>query len=313
VGKYHHYVKKPRRFLALTGYTSEEFTALLPEFERQFYARMRTHRLDGKLRGQRRYCDYANSPLPTSADKLFFILHYLKTNNLQEVQGAFFGMTQPKANQWLQVLHPVLNLALAAWGVLPARDMACVEWEEPVAQVYLHDGTERSIPRPTDKDTQREYYSGKKKQHTVKNNVVVDLQGRIRFLSPTVAGKKHDKKLADESAYQLPEGSHLGQDTGFQGFTVAGVTILQPKKKPKGQPLTPIDKHINAWLSAFRVRVEHAIGGAKRYRIVKERIRNWKKGFRDQVLETCCGLHNFRLRFRPWHYPPIQLHLFVAF
>jgi len=40
----------------------------------------------------------------------------------------------------------------------------------------------------------------------------------------------------------------------------------------------------------------------KRYRIVKDQIRNWKEGFRDQVMETCCALHNFRLNFRPWHY-----------
>ena len=36
--------------------------------------------------------------------------------------------------------------------------------------------------------------------------------------------------------------------------------------------------------------------------IVKDQLRNWKAGFRDQVMEACCGLHNFRLRFRPWSY-----------
>jgi hypothetical protein len=35
---------------------------------------------------------------------------------------------------------------------------------------------------------------------------------------------------------------------------------------------------------------------------VKDKLRNWKAGFRDLVMETCCGLHNFRLNFRPWHY-----------
>jgi hypothetical protein len=136
---------------------------------------------------------------------------------------------------------------------------------------------------------------------------------KIRFLTETVAGKKHDKKLADESAYPLPAGSRLAQDTGFQGFTLEGVTILQPKKKPRGQALSEMDKHLNQWLASLRIRIEHAVGGVKRYRIVKEKIRNWKKGFRDAVLETCCGLHNFRLNFRPWHYDPIQLHLFSPF
>lgn len=151
-----------------------------------------------------------------------------------------------------------------------------------------------------------------KKQHTVKNNVLINLACKILFLTDTVEGKKHDKKLADETQYLLPAGSALGQDTGFQGFTLDHVAILQPKKKPRGGHLTDLDKALNQWLSSLRIRIEHAIGGVKRYRIVKDKIRNWKKGFKDAVFETCCGLHNFRLNFRPWHYEPFQLHLFVS-
>ena len=150
-----------------------------------------------------------------------------------------------------------------------------------------------------------------KKQHTVKNNALVDMLCKVIFLTDTVEGKKHDKKLADESDYSLPEGSKLAQDTGFQGFNLENVAILQPKKKPKGGELSDLEKNINQWHSSLRIRVEHAIGGVKRYRIVKDKIRNWKAGFKDSVMETCCGLHNFRLNYRPWHYTPIQLHLFV--
>jgi len=152
-----------------------------------------------------------------------------------------------------------------------------------------------------------------KKQHTVKNNALVDMLCKVIFLTDTVEGKKHDKKLADESDYSLPEGSKLAQDSGFQGFNLENVAILQPKKKPKGGELSDLEKNINQWHSSLRIRVEHAIGGVKRYRIVKDKIRNWKAGFKDSVMETCCGLHNFRLNYRPWHYGPIQLHLFVPF
>jgi hypothetical protein len=66
-----------------------------------------------------------------------------------------------------------------------------------------------------------------------------------------------------------------------------------------------LDEVRHRLISSIRVRVEHAMGGVKRYRMVKDRLRNWKAGFRDLVFETCCGLHNFRLNFRPWHYKPI--------
>jgi hypothetical protein len=38
----------------------------------------------------------------------------------------------------------------------------------------------------------------------------------------------------------------------------------------------------------------------KRCRIVKDRIRLWKEGVRDLVMELCCALHNFRVRLNPW-------------
>ena len=130
MSKYQEYGEKPREFLAMTGYTHQEFEALLPHFRSSYYAWMSSHRLDGKARGNRKYSDYKNSPLPTIEDKRFFILHYLKTNNLQTVQGALFGISQPKANVWLHCLHPILKQALADLGELPARRMEAVIFEE---------------------------------------------------------------------------------------------------------------------------------------------------------------------------------------
>ena len=159
---YQEYVKKPTEFLALTGYTREEFEALLPHFGKCYTEWMSTHRLDGKVRGKRKYSAYKNSPLPTIEDKLFFILHYLKTNNLQQVQGALFGLSQPKANLWIHCLHPILNQTLAELGELPARDMEQMIFDASEEAIYFHDGTERPIPRPSDPEQQQLYYSGKK-------------------------------------------------------------------------------------------------------------------------------------------------------
>ena len=94
------------------------------------------------------------------------------------------------------------------------------------------------------------------------------------LLTETVEGKKHDKKATDEADYTLPQDCLLYQDTGFQGFSLAGVVIVQPKKKPRGKELTVDDKANNQQISAIRIRIEHAIGGVKRYRIVKDKLRN---------------------------------------
>ena len=158
---------------------------------------------------------------------------------------------------------------------------------------FFHDGTERPINRPADAEAQKFYYSGKSQQHAVKNVLVVDERGRIDYLSDTYEGKAHDKRVADEAGYSLPEGSELYQDTGFQGFRLEGVTIIQPKKKPKGGKLTPEEKQENRRISSIRVYIEHVIGDVKRFAIVRETIRLWCDVVRDKVMETCCGLHNF--------------------
>jgi hypothetical protein len=291
-----------RRFLALTGYTIQEFEALLPYFQRAFEAYVQTHTLDGKARRQRGYSTYVNCPLPTMEDKLLFILVYLKQASIQQVQGLLFGMSQSKANRWIHRLHPLLNAALAEAGELPVRDADALELSDEAHGLFFHDGTERPIQRPKDPDVQKIYYSGKKKQHTLKNNFIINAWGKVRFLSATWEGKKHDKRVADEAGYTFPQGSTVYQDTGFQGFRPQGVIIMQPKKKPKGGYLTPEEKAENRRIASIRVRIEHAIGSVKRYRIVKDKLRNWKRGLQDQLLETCCGLHNFRLNFRSWYY-----------
>src|SRR5919109_589067 len=109
---------------AMTGLTPQEFSALLPPFEQAFLAYMQEHTIDGQPRTSRRYSTYDTSPLSTMADKLLFILTYLKQNPIQEVQGQLFGMSQSNANKWLHLLHTVLNQALAQQDLLPARTAA---------------------------------------------------------------------------------------------------------------------------------------------------------------------------------------------
>jgi len=156
-----------QKLLALTGYTSEEFEALLPYFSACFKAYVAEYTLEGKLRQQRRYSEYANSPLPTMADKLLFILSALKTNNLQVVQGHLFGMHQPEACLWFHRLLPLLNQALADCGELPARSMKTLPIDQASSLTFFHDGTApRGYPpiqRPKDAAAQKTHYSGKKK------------------------------------------------------------------------------------------------------------------------------------------------------
>ena len=274
----------------------------MPAFQASFLKHIEAYTLEGKKRSKRHYVEYCNSPLRRIEDKLLFIVVYLRKATTQDIFGEVFKMSQPVANKWIHILHPCLNQALAAVGEMPARNVQELQLAPEKGQLFFQDGTERPIQRPKDPEIQAVFYSGKKKRHCIKNNVLVNRQAKITLLTPTCEGKKHDKKIADETRLALPEGSILAQDTGFQGYALANVTMIQPMKKPRGKELTPEQKESNRRISSLRIRVEHAIGGVKRYRIVKDQLRVRKDDFRDRVMETCCGLHNFRLNFRPWHY-----------
>jgi DDE superfamily endonuclease len=133
----------------------------------------------------------------------------------------------------------------------------------------------------------------------LKNILLINAALSILFLSETHQGSVHDKRIADTTPYPLPAGSHLLQDLGFQAFTLEGVEIIQPTKKPRGQELTPAQKEANREISRRRVRIEHVNSRVKRCRMLKETIRMWKAGIRDMVMQIGCGLHNFRVRLTP--------------
>jgi hypothetical protein len=165
---------------------------------------------------------------------------------------------------------------------------------------FAHDGTERRIVRPQDSAEQTACYSGKKKDHTVKNVLLVNALLVILFLSDTHGGRVHDLRIAEATPYPLPAGSGLLQDLGFLSFTLPQVELLMPTKKPRGAEL-PLEQHLaNQELNQRRLRIEHVNSSVKRCRIVKDRIRLWKEGVRDLVMELCCALHNFRVRLTPW-------------
>ena len=115
-------------------------------------------------------------------------------------------------------------------------------------------------------------------------------------------GKPLRRAWPNWQASPLPPGSGLDHDKGFQGVSLQEVTSVQPKNTPPGGALTPPEQATHRRMSSISMRMEHAIGGVKRYSIVKDNIRLLTDGMRDTIMDTCGGLHNVRLQYRPWPY-----------
>jgi DDE superfamily endonuclease len=130
----------------------------------------------------------------------------------------------------------------------------------------------------------------------LKNMLLINAALRILFLSETQPGSVHDQRIADTTPYPLPMGSRLLKHLGFQVWTLDGVDIMQPMKKPHGMALTRAQKTGNRKLARRRVRIAHVNSRIQRCRVLKETIRLWKAGIRDMVMEIGCARHNLRVR-----------------
>ena len=138
---------------------------------------------------------------------------------------------------------------------------------------------------------QKYFYSGKKKRHTLKTQVVVDKKSQKVICTSFSNGKKHDFKLFKESNVLVHNNVKIIVDTGYQGLQKIHSNAFLPKKKSKKKPLTKEDKKDNTNIASQRVSNEHAIGFIKRFKIVADRYRNRRKrfGLRFNLIAGICN------------------------
>lgn len=143
--------------------------------------------------------------------------------------------------------------------------------------VVVVDVTETPIERP--KRRQRAFYSGKKKRHTLKCQLVIEhSSGRI-LCTFFGKGRRHDFKLYQASGVRFAPETESLQDKGYQGIQKLHLNSCLPHKKPRGQQLTSAQKAENRALSRRRVVIEQVNRCLKIFRILAERYRNRRRRF----------------------------------
>ena len=161
------------------------------------------------------------------------------------------------------------------------------------AEALIIDSTEQPTQGPGRK--QRCWYSGKKKRHTIKTEIVITENGRIVSIAKPVPGRVHDLEIRRRGP-PLPSSSHIYADSGYQGLQDDHSGIDIPYKKTKTEPLTKDERTYNLALSRLRVRVEHSIGRLKSFRILSERYR-YPRGRYAVKISTVAGIINFTAGF----------------
>ena len=106
---------------------------------------------------------------------------------------------------------------------------------------------------------QKYFYSGKKKRHTLKTQLVVDKKTQEVICTSFASGKKHDFKLFKKSKVAIQSEVQIIVDSGYQGLQKIHHNTLLPKKKSRKSPLTKEDKKNNTKIASQRVSNEHVI------------------------------------------------------
>jgi transposase len=291
--------RRPATFRCLTGMTvsqfEQQYEQVASDIESHEEKRLRrpdrkraigggaSHRLDGR-------------------DRVLMALIWLRVYPTYEVLGFIFDLHKSNVGRNLKPILEVLSKHLEIeWPDKAKRTKKKMnEFMQEFPEVaVIGDATEQPTCRPTGRDTQQRYYSGRKKRHTLKTQVVVLPDGTIAAFSDTVPGSQHDKSLYDASglANHLDQDEAIMGDSGYQGIQHDHRAVL-PDKKPKGGELTDDQKARNHQISQARIVVENTIAQLKSFRVFADRYRH-PRDSHNWVFGIVVGLVNQRIARRP--------------
>jgi hypothetical protein len=283
--------RSPAGFRQLTGITPAAFDALLAELAPRYTA-AEARRKDRP--GRKRKPGAGPKHALALADRLLMLLVYYRTYVTHAFLGFLFGVDQSSVCRNINPLQPLL----AGIFRVPERRVGLTEGE--VRELFF-DATERPCRRPA--RGQRAYYSGKRKRHTIKHQVVVVRRRkppgpcprggrkprrlRVAAVSPAHGGRTHDKRVYDDLArVTAPPDARRCGDSGYRG-----TALRVPRRKPPKGTLTRRQRRGNRRLARRRVAAEHGIGKLKIWRIAADRYRNPLRRH-TLILKNVAGLHN---------------------
>ena len=272
-----------REFKAIIGIAPAAFVKLLdvfPESEEELKQKAEAERTSPR---QRRAGGGRKRTLRTPASRLGFILHYFKGYDTLDDLADQAGFHRSNASRSIQWLIDVLLLALKKLDVLPAREFASpADLEAAFAGIeeLIIDATERPTLRPQDATAQKEAYSGKKHQHSVKNTVISSVRRQILFLGYTVCGSRHDYGLFKSefpSTTDLPSVTELPSVTNFLSATEfpSATELPSVTDLPSATELPSVTDFpsVSDWFAQFKIWVDLGyLGFAKDYKTLELHI-----------------------------------------
>lgn len=292
--------KKSKQFRSFTGLEVEEFNSLYEIAERE-YPEMEKRRLERK---NRKRAIGAGRPFKNELkERVLMLLIYYRLYVTCALTGYLFDLHESNVWRDIRQLETLVKRCIPLPKKVHKRTRKIGTIEElleyyPEFKAIL-DATEQEIPRPKNKRRRKSHYSGKKKRHTVKTQIVVNRKGLVVHKSRHFRGREHDYGVFKKCHPKIPPDVELEGDSGYQGIQDDFPEIRSsiPVKKPRGRELSRQDRRHNRKLGRSRVVVEHVLARAKKFGIMGEEFRN-RLGHYDDMTDIVFGLLNFREMLR---------------
>lgn len=296
--------KQTRVFKSITGVTVAEFNDLYGKVQPIWVAteikRLSRRERKRAVGGGR---DYALK----LKERLLMTLVWLKLYLTVDALGFFFGVSGSTASRNTRSILPALRQLgdeTLGWPDPPKRGQG--RNIEQALQAYpdllaIVDATEQRVRRSSDAHIQREHYSGKKKCHTRKTQIIVNEQGQIRDVSPSTPGRVHDLEHFRQSGtgHRIPEQVGVAGDAGYQGLhnELPDHSVGTAHKARRNHPLTEDEKAINREFSSMRIVVENTICELKHFRALSECFRHVVDRY-DETFRAVVAIVNPRIARR---------------
>jgi len=286
-------------FHTFTGLTPSEFDKIYAQLEQQ-YPQYEQKRLTRK---KRKRAIGAGRPYKLQLkERMVMLLMYYRLYITYGLLEYLFDLDQSNVYRDIALLEPVLKTCIPIPEKMTKRTRRIGTIEEllelyPEMKAFI-DATEQEIPRPKNKRRRKNYYSGKKKKHTVKTQITVNKKGLILHKTKHRKGKQHDYDIFKKTGPPpIPPKVEIGVDLGYFGIKkdYPELNVNIPVKKPKGKELTRQERRCNKKQRKARVIVEHTISRMKKYRIMAEEFRNRLTRY-DRMTSIVCGLVNFTIQ-----------------
>jgi hypothetical protein len=227
-------------------------------------------------------------------EQVCLCLFYLRQMPTFQVLGMLLGISKTEANDtfhyWILILRDILPSSLLEQVSNNESDLLFVQ-EALTNFRLLVDSLEQPINRPSDQKKQQEYFSGKKKQHTLKSQMIGLPEAKdIVEIEVGTPGPTADINLFRKTQKKFDKSQQFSGDKAYQG----GENITTPHKRKPKQELTQQQKDENKALSSNRIFIEHLIRLLKIFRIASQRFR-LKIDTYEQIILTVCGLVRLRI------------------